>query len=409
MLTNSQRLALEILKSKDNCFVSGAAGTGKSYLIDYYRRYFAPNVPIVASTGMAALLVSGRTFHSFFGIGLMNQDLKTTLENVKKNFPLIRRIKNTQQIVIDEVSMLPGLALEYASEICKQIKQNEQPFGGIRVIITGDFFQLPPVTMVKPIDWAFKSPVWQELNLKPVLLNEFMRTTELDFLRNLNEIRFGNISTEVREFLNQKISNIDLNQFEGTRIFSRKNEVDEYNKKRLALIPSPVITLKTIYSGKPEHIERLKKNLVFSDKIELKKDALVMIRINDPKGQFVNGSLGTVESILIDKVIIELLSGEIVSLPTHKFELKDGDNRTLAVAENFPITLAYAITIHKSQGSTIDRAVMDLKRLWEPGQAYTALSRLKSSEGLFLVDWDSKSIFAAKEVIDFYKNAAIIK
>lgn len=405
-LNGSQQKALEILKSKENIFLTGAAGTGKSYLINYYRK-FNPRTPVVSSTGAAAVLVGGRTFHSFFGLGTMSENYEVIIENAKQNFHLSNRILRATEIIVDEISMLSGKALDIANLICKAIKNRpDLPFGGIKLIVVGDFFQLPPVDpSQKEADWAFESFSWKEANFKSVQLTEFMRTKDMEFLKVLSRIRRGRITPEERDFLNRHKLRKGEN-FIGARIFARKKMVQEYNEKSLKALGGSIQTFYTDYTGDDNSIAKLRKSVPVDDELRLKEDALVMIRINDnSKDQlYVNGTMGYVIDANSSRIIIKTMSGVVINLKKHSFELKNGIGDVVATAKNFPLTVAYAITIHKSQGATIDRALVELKGLWDSGQAYTALSRLSSSEGLRVLDWNESSIKIDRKVVEFYKT-----
>lgn len=406
MLNKSQEAALKLLMSNDNVFLTGAAGTGKSFLINHYRKNFAPKVPVVSSTGAAAVLVSGRTFHSFFGLGTMHENYDVILQNAISNPFLVGRIKRLNTVIIDEVSMLSGRALDLANLICKTIKgQQELPFGGVRLIIVGDFFQLPPVSEKGEVDWAFESFSWNECNFKCFELKEFMRTKETEFLKILSSIRAGWCGTAEMKFLNEHLLKKD-EEFVGTRIFARKNKVLEYNEQSLNLLEGEFTTYSTLYDGEIEYVDRLRRSLPIDDELRVKEEALVMIRINDNSRQqlYVNGTLGHIQHMDDEEMLILTLNGRLITLKKHSFQLRDGDGEVLASAKNFPITVAYAVTIHKSQGATIDQAVLELSGLWDSGQAYTALSRLSQSQGLKILSWDKRSIKIDPKVVQFYKK-----
>lgn len=405
-LNKSQTEALNYLMSSSNVFITGAAGTGKSFLINHFRKHFAPKIPVVSSTGAAAVLVGGRTFHSFFGLGTLTESHEVILQNAISNPFLSQRIKRLQTVIIDEISMLSGRALDLANLICKTIKDKpDLAFGGVRVIIVGDFFQLPPVSDNGKIDWAFESFSWGECEFKSFELTEFMRTKEIDFLSILSNIRAGKCGPVEFKFLNEHLLKKD-ESFVGTRIYARKNKVIEYNEKSLELLEGDFESFLTTYEGEQEYIDRLRRSLPIEDEIRLKEEALVMIRINDNSRHqlYVNGTLGNIQHMSDDEMLILTLDGRLVTLKKHKFQLKDGDGDVIASATNFPVSVAYAITIHKSQGATIDQAVVELSGLWDSGQAYTALSRLSKASGLRILSWDRGSIKIDPKVINFYKT-----
>jgi len=373
-------------------FLTGVAGSGKSFLIQKYVKNLDPKYwPVLASTGAAAIRVNGRTFHSFFGLGIMDGGFDATLVRALKDKRVVRRLKRVKGIIIDEISMLPAIALRAAEEIARFARESEEPWGGLRVIVVGDFFQLPPVTRSqssKP--WAFLDNVWERSNFKPEVLKTVIRTKDDDFLRVLNKIRVAEIDSEVRDFLDSKVES-SYDDFYGTRLFARRDQTEKFNLHKLSEIPGPVVDIKTLYSGREMSVKVLKKQAPIPEVLRLKPGALVMIRQNDPKGRWVNGSLGTLNRINKDNLLIELHGGEDIEITKSEFSLLDNEGKVAAVCSNYPVNLAYATTIHKSQGATYSKLLVDLRSLWEVGQAYVALSRLESSDGLALAGWSESS------------------
>ncbi len=402
-LSPSQNRALEILKGVDNVFLTGAAGSGKSFLLrEFLRDRDRKTFPTLASTGAAAILIGGRTFHSFFGLGILEGGVETTVERAIKNKRLMKRLKKTEGIVLDEVSMISGPTLRAAETIARKARGNIRPWGGIRVIAVGDFSQLPPVNPYgTKKEWAFLEPAWKQSGFRSVVLTEIMRSQDRKFLEILSSVREGIVSHSVAEFLNSRMQKMDLD-FSGTRLLPRKDDVERYNLSHLEKIKTPLQIFYTVFIGKEQEIEKFKKNSPIPDVIQLKKSALVMIRQNDPEGRWVNGSLGHVEKISDECLWIKLLNKREVEVKKVIFTLLDAEGKPVVTAENFPVTLAWAFTIHKAQGTTLDQAWVDLRRLWEPGQAYVALSRVRTSAGLFLEGWDTRSIVSDPLVKEFH-------
>jgi ATP-dependent DNA helicase PIF1 len=257
-------------------------------------------------------------------------------------------------------------------------------------------------------DWAFKSITWEECDFKCIELKEFMRTKDLHFLKVLASVRKGLVGPEVTKFLNSKILNKDEQEsFVGTRIFPRKDMVQKYNEIKLKELTTPAFIFKSRYSGDTIPVQRLKRNLPIDDEVILKVGAFVMMRVNDRSKEklFVNGTLGHVVSINGDSgILIKTLSGQYIDVQKHIFELKDSDGFTIASCTNYPLLQANAITIHKSQGGSIDSCLVSLNNLFSSGQSYVALSRLTNSEGLKITGWDRRSIFVDREVIEFYRK-----
>lgn len=399
-----QEEALKVLEtSHDNVFLTGRAGTGKSFLVRRFLRNQDPKIfPVLASTGAAAIIVGGRTFHSFFGLGIMEGGHQRTVEKALKDKRLVKRLRKINGFVLDEVSMIPGAALVAAEEICRLVRHKQSPWGGARVIAVGDFAQLPPVSAFgQKRDWAFLSEAWEKSYFVPVMLETMMRSADADFLRVLNFIRDGIVNDEVRLFLNRRTDPAS-DDLSATRLFPRRDSAEQFNLAKLSEIKKPAQSFATEYSGRERFVEQIKKNAPVPEVLQLKESALVMIRINDPSYQYVNGSLGTVIKIAKEEIVVRLKNGRTVEIEEHLFTLLDANGDEVASAKNFPLNLAYASTIHKAQGATLDSMVCDLRRLWEPGQAYVAISRLKSGKDLMLTGWDEGAIRVDEDVMRFH-------
>ncbi|MDZ4663063.1 MAG: AAA family ATPase [Pseudomonadota bacterium] len=403
--SKDQKRAWELLQSEYNVFVTGEAGSGKSYII----RHFMLNrdvkkFPVLASTGAAAVLVGGRTFHSFMGLGIMEGGVDATVERARLDRRLRKRLRDAEGFIVDEVSMLSGPMLQAAERICRMCREVEEPWGGLRVIAVGDFAQLPPVQQGnQPRSWAFLDSVWEMTNFQAVVLKQNMRSGDGEFLTILNDIRRGKVNDVVETFLNRKtITPEEI--FEGTRLFPRRIQTDAYNSRELEKLPGNVTCFQSVYSGKAKAIEQLKKHSPLPDELFVKTNALVMLRQNDPKQRWVNGSTGYIRQISKIEISIELLNGRMIKIEPASFSLLDAEGIPVAAVTNFPISLAYAATIHKAQGMTLDRLMVNLNALWEPGQAYVALSRVIDPVHLRIEAWQEKSIKADPIVEKFYQS-----
>jgi len=408
-LNAEQQAALELLNGDDNVFVTGGAGTGKSYLLRKFLQGTDPTrLPVLASTGAAAVLIGGRTFHSFFGLGIMEGGLDACVEKASKDRRVSRRLKKALGFVLDEVSMIPGVALEAAERIASRVRNDSRPWGGLKVIAVGDFAQLPPVSRESSRrDWAFLSGAWQKSQFQSVHLKEMMRAAEdPDFCETLADIRKGVVSERVRKLLNGRAIIEADTEFEGSVLHARKVDVDRINQLRLAQLEGDKKTFETVFSGDERAIKSLQNNLPIPQLLELKVGAFVMLRQNDPAGRWVNGSLGHVKHLSLKDIEVKLSTGRSVELERVKFSLLDAEGNEIASARNFPLSLAYAVTIHKAQGATLDKMIVSLRNLWEPGQAYVALSRVRSAQGLAVDGWDERSIFADPQVTAFHAKIA---
>jgi ATP-dependent exoDNAse (exonuclease V) alpha subunit len=384
--------------------MTGPAGTGKSTLLErFLDRKKKDEFPYLASTGAAAIINNGRTFHSFFGLGIMEHGPDKTIQLASRNRDIRARLQRAEGIVIDEISMLQGVVLEVAEAIAQIARESHEPWGGLRIIAVGDFAQLPPVpTEQRGRDWAFLNRVWKKSKFKSIELSTVVRTTEPDFIAALHLARLGIMDPELIALLTKSAARgePDINTL---HLLPTWQQVDCHNKKMLARLKSPETKFPTRYSGSGAWArEMLEKNAPIPKVLRLKEDALIMMLTNDPKNRWANGSMGHVISIEEDEVKIELMTGKCFTAKNHTFRVHDGNGKETGSATNFPLRLGWATTIHKSQGQTLDRVCVNLANLWEPGQGYVALSRVRSAAGLFIKDWTPKSIFPDQAVVDFY-------
>lgn len=402
--SSCQKKAWRQLQGSENIFLTGEAGSGKSYLVRHFMRHQNPKtLPILASTGAAAILVGGRTFHSFMGLGIMGGGVETVVKKALGNRRVVRRLQKIEGFVLDEVSMISGAALVAAEKICRLARGRKiEPWGGLRIIAVGDFFQLPPVAENQR-EWAFQEPIWAQSRFHPIVLEQNMRTKHNEFVKILNEVRLGKLTEQVESFLNSRLRQLDDN-FQGTRLFPRRFQTEEYNLSRLMALEGEIFEFPSDYSGDEKFVETLKKSSPLPKVLKLKKNCLVMLRNNDPHRRWVNGSLGWVRKIDSDGIEVKLISGPQVEVEKTDFSLLNPEGFPIATVENFPLSLAYASTIHKAQGMTIDRVIVDMESLWEPGHAYVALSRGVNPQQIWLQNWSRRSIKADSQVIEYYKT-----
>lgn len=401
-----QAQALKNLKDgSQNFFLTGGAGTGKSTVI---RQFLAEKIasrkqfPVLASTGAAAILIGGRTFHSFFGLGIMQGGPQAVYEKAMGNKRLLKRLRDVEGIILDEVSMLSGQTLDCAERIARGARVSNLAWGGIRILAVGDFFQLPPVTRDRVRDWGFESNAWEDSEFEVLELDEVMRTGDEDYLRVLNKIRFGLCDDDVRDFLDSRIW--EEADPEITHLFSRRDRTDAFNQGRLAGIDADLHEIPTRYDGDPRYVETLAREAPIPPVLELKVGAFVMIRVNDPKQRFVNGSTGRIRRIYDESLLIDGEDGRTWEVEPFPFSYLDAEGKEVAHAINFPVSLAYASTIHKIQGATLSKVHVDLGQIWEPGQSYVALSRVRKSSDLSLMRWSESAIQADPKVRAFYAS-----
>lgn len=404
LLSPEQERALELLRSGENVFLTGGAGSGKSYLIRHFMQELnLKETPILASTGAAAVLLGGRTFHSFFGLGIMEGGVDAAYERAAKDSRLLNRLKSVEGVIIDEISMIPGSALMVAEALAQKARDSKLPWGGMRVIAVGDFAQLPPVTRVGARDWAFLNEVWLRSGFQTCMLSHNQRVQDNEFLDVLSDVRYGKVTARVFDFLSAHVRPHD-EEDSGIRLFGRRDISETFNHKKLAEIRETEVVIDSIYLGSEKHIETLAKMAPVPQKLILKVGCRVIFLQNDPQKRWINGTRGTVTKIEMDKITVKKDGAREVAVDKTTFSLQDAEGNITATVIQFPLTLAYATTIHKSQGATLDEVWCDLRSLWEPGQAYVALSRLRSAEGLKLVGWTPRSIIVDPKVLAFYQE-----
>lgn len=385
-LNSCQRDAFLLLASDDNVFLTGKAGTGKSYLISkFLQSVDRLRYPVIAPTGVAAQLVGGVTIHSFFKFGLAEGDdaVRNALGKADMLFDKFGKIDG---LIIDEISMVSNELLRAMEKCSRKFRGNDEPWGGLKIIVVGDFRQLKPVRNT----WAFEDDAWARSEFKLALLKTPVRQTDKAFTDVLNSVRMGRVTPEVETFLNSRVISEVPDDFDGAILYPTNVKVDAINLARLHELPGAVTELHTQYDGSEKSVEVLKK--MVPEVLSLKVGARIMMRRNDVNGSYVNGSLGVVTRISAEGLTIDLMIGSTIWVEPIETPLLNDSGTPIASAIHFPVCLAWATTIHKSQGCTLDKVYIDLRNLWEYGQAYVALSRARNAEGLFLKGWDRGSI-----------------
>jgi len=406
--TQDQSRAFKSLSGGNNVFLTGGAGTGKSTVISEFIKG-SESVAVLASTGTAAILLQGRTLHSFFGLGIMEGGPEAVVARALKHRGIVQRLRKTKTVLIDEISMIGSTELMCAEKIARKARESSAPWGGLRVIVIGDFAQLPPV--VRAVNgqqdperpWCFLAEAWREAVFDPIVMKEIVRSRDSDWNRVLGEIRWGEIEEESYRMLKDRVRPVPL-EFQGTRLFPRRMQVEALNQERLKTLPGSAREYPTIYAGRAQRLDELKRNAPIPETLFVKEGALVMFRQNDPDYRFVNGTLGKVVRLKDDEIHVELFSGKTIELKAATFSLLDADGEVLASATNFPLNLAWACTIHKAQGATLDRVHADLRGVWEHGQTYVALSRVRSIEDLTLEGISPRSFVLDPVVSGFYRS-----
>lgn len=415
----TQETAQKILQTGANVFLTGEPGSGKTHTVNEYVRWLnqhgvAP--AITASTGIAATHIGGMTIHSWCGIGIKKSLSSHDLDAIADNERVVRRVQKANVLIIDEVSMLSAPTLAMAEAVCRKLRQPDKPFGGLQVVLVGDFFQLPPVVTREDDDgtrlgfeentatekvapFAFRSRAWADAQLVVCYLTEQHRQEDLALLKILSIVRAG--STDGHTHTALATRQVDEHQAprDLPRLYSHNANVDQMNEARLASIPGKAKTYSMTSRGSERLVATLQRGCLSPEKLSLKVGARVMFTKNNPDGSFVNGTIGEVQSFTDEGMpVVITLRGRRVYVEPMEWTITDG-TRVLARISQLPLRLAWAITIHKSQGMTLDAAVMDLSQAFEYGQGYVALSRVRSLVGLHLLGWNERSLQVHPEVI----------
>ncbi|KAL3423208.1 mitochondrial dna helicase [Phlyctema vagabunda] len=467
-LSSEQSRVLDlVVNGGQSVFFTGSAGTGKSVLmraiIDKLRKKFMrepDRVAVTASTGLAACNIGGVTLHSYGGIGLGKEDIPTLVKKIRRNPKAKNRWLRTKILVVDEISMVDGDLFDKLEGIARALRNNGRPFGGIQLVITGDFFQLPPVPdydkKERGAKFAFDANTWATAIHHTIGLTEVFRQKDPVFANMLNEMRLGKISDATIETFKKLSRPIAFeDSLDATELFPTRNEVENSNAFRMRALHGRAYAFAAKDTGTMEETQREKllSNMMAPKFMELKKGAQVML-IKNLDEQLVNGSLGRVvsfmsaktfeiynnhEDALDENIPDEELDDEALDarkriqsakhmigntsdlMPLVRFSIADGTTRDLLVQHEewkvelpsgevvasrvqLPLILAWALSIHKAQGQTLERVKIDLKKIFEKGQAYVALSRATTQAGLEVKNFDKSKVMAHTRVAQFYNS-----
>lgn len=407
MLNELQQKAFEAMKNGKNVFLTGAGGSGKTFLINTFRNNFR-GVKIIATTsttGVSALLIKGCTLHSFLGIGLGKADNEILYKKIIKNSKYKKRWIETEVLIIDEVSMLSADLFDKLEVLARLLRKSDKPFGGIQLILTGDFCQLPPV---KDDLFCFESKSWNDCIDETIYFTEIIRQDDENFKKCLNEIRMGYITKESEELLMKCCCKENSNKkIIPTKIFSLNREVDFINKAEMDKIDEDIYEYDievevSAYGSKS--LEKILKNCNAVESLQLCKGAQVMLLINlDLDSGLVNGSRGIITGFVDDIPKVKFMNGKEIIIDYFDWVIEE-DDIVLATLTQIPLKVAYAISAHKSQGMTLDCAEIDLSNIFTYGQTYVALSRVKNTAGLFLKNYSKSKIKAHPKAVKFYND-----
>ncbi len=385
----TQDQALAILENGNSVLLTGAAGTGKTYLLNKFIRRAkkaGKNVAVTATTGLAATHLNGTTIHSWTGIGIYDELPKKFLEKMSKQ----RRelIQKADILIIDEISMLHDFRLDMIDTVLQKVRDSSEPFGGIQVVLCGDFFQLPPINRQDSKKGGFihGSEVWQRNSFTVCyLIEQYRQANDSAYSDILNGIRAGQLRPSQLRSLRSREKAVDDPFTTRTRLLTTNADVDVINQQHLDKLDGEAYQYYMETSGGKKFVESLKRSCLAPEVLHIKKDAVVMCLKNAPNRTYVNGSLGVV--IDFEKntnyPIVKLTNGNKVTICPDSWELRDGDKRRASISQ-LPLRLAWAITVHKSQGMTLDSARIDLSNAFVEGMGYVALSRIRELKDLIL-------------------------
>ena len=420
-LSIEQRQAYDAVLRGESIFLTGPGGTGKSHLIGLLAERLpavGKTLAITALTGCAAVLLGhgAKTFHSWAGIGLGKDPVDKLIASIKKFAPLKKRWRKTEVLIIDEISMMTPELLELINQIAKVIRNNTKPMGGIQMIFVGDFLQLPPVAKGGVVKFAFESPVWYEIVKRTIQLKRIFRQNDPIFQTILDEARNGEVSSQSLSILKSRRDLKWENEpIQPTLLFSRNMDVDSINNAKLAELKGEprIYSVKTISTGEqtPTDLQRITekmdKDATYVQELTLKVGAQVMLITNlDQEKGLVNGSRGVVTGFkeLVNWPIVQFKNNHI-TIEEHVWK---SEHEKPVERSQIPLRLAYALTIHKAQGATLDCALIDIgANTFEYGQAYVALSRMKSLESLYIHEVTTGAFRAHPLVKKFYAGEYI--
>jgi len=394
-----QNEAFDLLKIGKNIFLTGEAGSGKTYLLNKYIQYLKENhikVAITASTGIAATHLQGMTIHSWSGIGVRDRLSDEDLESIITSDRIKRNYKNTKVLIIDEISMLHQHQLDMVDTIARHLMNRDKPFGGMQVILCGDFFQLPPISSNHSLEkqFAFESSSWNQSDFHVCYLHEQFRQGNDPLHDILNDIRSGRAGEHTKIPLRTRYKKEPEGETKATKLYSRNINVDLINERELAHIPGSEKIFKMISIGYKTTVEGLKKSCLALEELKLKIGAEVMFIKNDIHGKYVNGTRCVVIGFEKNNdgwPIVKTHDNEIIVAYPEEWKYED-NGIVRAVITQVPLRLAWAITIHKSQGMTLDAAEIDLGDAFEPGMGYVALSRVRRLNGLKLMNLNEMAL-----------------
>lgn len=404
----TQPEAIEKMLSGANIFLTGEPGAGKTYTLNEYIRQAkarGKRIAMTASTGIAASHIDGMTIHSWSGLGIKDSLRDDEIDRMNFQPKMVEKYNACDVLVIDEVSMLHGSRLNMVNRVAKWLRANSKPFGGLQVIFVGDLFQLPPVTKGEEVDWVHTSDAWLEAAPEPCYLTEQHRQgADSALLTVLREMRAGALSPESRTLLEQAIRPIPDDD-SVTRLYTHNMDVDALNRGMLDKLTTPKKIYRMTSTGDDYKVQQMKRNLLCPNVLELREGAEVMFCANNFDDGYVNGTRGRVVRFTdTAKPVVLTQDGNEIIVEQYTWRMYHDKGFEIASVTQYPLRLAWAVTVHKSQGLSLDSAIIDLSQAFTPGMGYVALSRVRSLEGLYLVGMNEQALMINQQIAKYDKE-----
>ncbi len=412
----TQEEALTILKTGANVFLTGEPGSGKTHTVNAYVRWLREHdiePAITASTGIAATHIGGMTIHAWSGIGIKEALTKYDLRMIAANERVVKRMRRAKVLIVDEVSMLSANTLTMVDAACREVLSKTEPFGGLPVVLVGDFFQLPPIVKrqeaeagqmafaeeASPI-FAYDSPAWARADLTVCYLEEQHRQDDPEFLGILSAIRQNTFDETHLAHIAKRMTSLATAPKNAPKLFTHNADVDRINAEMLKRLPGAENSFLMTSQGSAKLAATLIKNCLSPETLLLKINAAVMFTKNNQKEGYVNGTLGTVVGFNSTNgyPLVETRGRRRIEVEPVEWMVEEND-RPLARIKQIPLRLAWAITVHKSQGMSLDEAVMDLRECFAFGQGYVAISRVRQLAGLHLLGWNERAFQVHPEIL----------
>lgn len=414
LMKDKQTMALNLLNKGENLFLTGPGGVGKTAVLKAFASQTTKKLAITSTTGTSALLLNGTTVHSFLGIGLGKEKVSILVDRIIKSAYLKNRWCQLECLIIDEISMMHPDLFDKIEQLARTIRKSDVPFGGIQLVLSGDFLQLP---CIGTMNFCFEAKSWNKCVTNVVCLDEIIRQGDKKFQKCLNAVRMGEITREVRDILESRVGAKLHNTYgiRPTKLYAKNINVDKENDLELDKLAEQgkdflvyemnMEVQAGIRTRKNYLLRKFYKYCPVSERVELCVGAQVMLMKNiDMSCGLANGSRGVVMGFNDSSMpIIRFLNGEQRAIGMEIWDMKEKNKRVIR-AYQIPLRVAYAISIHKSQGCSLDYAEVDLSNIFEYGQAYVALSRVKSLNGLSIKAIDYKCIQADPIAVSYYQS-----